>query len=72
MKKILIFLLKIYKKFISPILKAIGVEIDKDLDEEMFGKFEEIGTSNSKIKVFVVPTGEEVMIARDTFDLIKE
>lgn len=26
MKKILIFLLKTYKKFISPILKAIGVE----------------------------------------------
>ena len=26
MKKILIFLLRIYKKFISPILKAIGVE----------------------------------------------
>ena len=26
MKKILLFLLKIYKKFISPILKLIGVE----------------------------------------------
>lgn len=53
-------------------LKAIGVEIDKDLNEEMFGKFGEISTSNSKIKVFVVPTDEEVMIARDTFDLVKE
>ncbi len=26
MKKILLFLLKIYKKYISPILKSIGVE----------------------------------------------
>ena len=26
MKKILLFLLKIYKKFISPIFKAIGIE----------------------------------------------
>ena len=53
-------------------LKAIGVEIDKDLNEEMFGKFGEISTANSKIKVFVVPTDEEVMIARDTYDLVKE
>ena len=26
MKKILLFLLKIYKKYISPIFKAVGVE----------------------------------------------
>ena len=26
MKKLLLFLLKIYKKFISPIFKAVGVE----------------------------------------------
>lgn len=53
-------------------LKALGVEIDKNLNEEMFGKFGEISSNNSKIKVFVVPTNEELMIARDTYDLIKE
>lgn len=53
-------------------LKALGVEIDKNLNEDMFGKFGEISSNNSKIKVFVVPTNEELMIARDTYDLIKE
>lgn len=53
-------------------LKAIGVEIDKNLNEETFGRFGEISTNNSKIRVFVVPTDEEVMIARDTFELVGE
>ena len=53
-------------------LKALGVEIDKNLNEEMFGKFGEISSNNSKIKVFLVPTNEELIIAKDTYDLIKE
>ena len=30
-----------------------------------------ISTSDSKIKVFVIPTNEELMIARDTYMLYK-
>ncbi len=35
------------------------------------GKLTEISTPNSKVKAFVIPTDEEVMIARDTYNLFK-
>ncbi len=34
------------------------------------GKFTQISPNDSKVKVFVVPTNEELVIARDTKDLI--
>ncbi len=36
------------------------------------GKEVEISTSNSKVKVFVVPTNEELMIARDTMEVVSK
>ena len=45
---------------------------DKNLNKETFGRFGEISTNNSKIRVFVVPTDEEDKIARDTFELVGE
>ncbi|HOO74115.1 MAG TPA: hypothetical protein PLS66_02390 [Tepiditoga sp.] len=35
------------------------------------GKLREISTPDSKVKVIVVPTDEELMIARDTQYLVK-
>ena len=34
-------------------------------------KVAEISTADSKVKAFVIPTDEEVMIARDTYNLSK-
>ena len=34
------------------------------------GEEKEISSANSKIKVYVVPTNEELMIARDTRDIV--
>ena len=31
----------------------------------------EISSENSKVKVWVVPTNEELMIARETMELVK-
>ena len=39
MKKILLFLLRIYKKFISPIFKSIGVECNMRQAIEKYGAF---------------------------------
>lgn len=50
-------------------LKFLGVEIDKSKNNEFRGEGE-ISSKNSKIKVYVVPTNEELMIARDTQRLI--
>ena len=52
-------------------LKPIGVEIDKEINKQK-GKEIKISSENSKVQVFVVPTNEELMIARDTRDIIEK
>ena len=58
------------RKGICENLKFLGIEID---DERNNVKGEErlISSDNSKVKVYVVPTNEELMIARQTLELIK-
>ena len=51
-------------------LKCFGVEIDETKTHE-FREEGRISTSNSKVEVWVVPTNEELMIAKDTQALIK-
>ena len=49
--------------------------LDIKLDEErnnVRGKEALISTDDSKVKVYVIPTDEEVMIARDTYKFIQE
>jgi acetate kinase len=48
---------------------ALGVEIDEELNSTIHGKEALISTPNSKIKVAVIPTNEEVMIARDAYKM---
>ncbi len=50
-------------------LAALGVKIDEERNN-CRGIERLISTDDSKIKVFVIPTNEEVMIARDTVRLI--
>ena len=38
---------------------------------ELRGKIQEISNEDSRVKVYVVPTNEELMIARDTAKLVK-
>ncbi len=53
------------RKEICDGLEFLGVEID-DEKNQIRGKEAEISKDGSKVKVFVIPTNEEVMIARDT------
>ena len=53
-------------------LSAFGVELDKEANNEMFGKAGIISTENSKIKLLVMPTDEELMIARSVLSLVKK
>ena len=48
---------------------ALGVEIDNDVNMSLRGKAGVISTPNSRIKVVVIPTDEEVMIARDAYKI---
>ena len=52
-------------------LSVLGVKIDPERNN-CRGVERLISTDDSKIKVFVIPTNEEVMIARDTLRLISE
>ena len=51
--------------------KFLGLEIDKEFNQTIKGKEAEISTKESKIKVFVIPTNEELMIARQTQNLVR-
>ena len=52
-------------------LEFLGVELDKDKNM-VRGEEAEISKSTSQIKVYVIPTNEELVIARDTKELISK
>lgn len=58
------------RKGICSYLGILGVEIDEQLNENK-GEEKEISKPNSKVKVWVVPTNEELMIAKETYELVK-
>lgn len=57
------------RKGICEKLEFMGVKIDVEANN-MRGEEKEISTPDSKIKVYVVPTNEELMIAKETERLI--
>jgi acetate kinase len=52
-------------------LEYLGVEFDKEVNSVRKSGIVELSKDNSKVKVFKVPTNEELVIARDTYELIK-
>ena len=52
-------------------LEYLGVEFDKEVNSVRKSGIVELSKDNSKVKVFKVPTNEEIVIARDTYELIK-
>ena len=53
-------------------MEYLGVEFDKEKNNNLpRGTVEEISKPNSRVKVFRIPTDEELVIARDTLNLIK-
>ena len=49
----------------------LGVKYDKALNDSTHGDEVEIQTADSKVKVVVIPTNEELTIARETLDIVK-
>ncbi len=52
-------------------LEYLGVDFDKDVNETIHGKDAFISKPSSKVKVCVIPTNEELVIARDTMNIVK-
>ena len=52
-------------------LEFMGIKIDAEKNKANCGEEEIISAPDSKVKVVVVPTDEELLIASDTLDLVK-
>ena len=50
-------------------LTSLGIELDEEAND-VRGEFRLITKEGSKIPCYIVPTDEELMIARDTYRLI--
>ncbi len=61
---------KIVRKDIIDGLSALGIKLDETANN-IRGKEALITTDDSKIPCYIVPTDEELMIARDTYNLAK-
>ncbi len=53
-------------------LEFLGIEVDYDKNKANFGEEEIISTPNSRVKVVVVPTDEELLIATDTLNIVSK
>ncbi len=52
-------------------MQCLAIELDETLDTGLRGKEALVSKANSDTKIFVIPTNEELMIARDTAALTK-
>ncbi len=52
-------------------LDHLGIQVDQIQNRMIVGKEGEIQSPDSKLKVFVIPTNEEIAIANDTYQLSK-
>lgn len=51
-------------------LEFLGIKLDKELNKKVHGTETKISAPDSKVDVWVVPTDEEIVIARDTQELV--
>jgi len=51
-------------------LKFLGIELDDEVNAATRGKETDISGRNSTVKSFVIPTNEELVIARDTKNIV--
>ena len=62
-----------YRTRVAEKLKFMGVEIDEEINKKAFRTSVEydISKPDAKVRMLVIPTNEELMIARDTYALVK-
>ena len=59
------------RKLILEKLSYLGIEINNEVNNATHGDFAEITQPGSKVRAFVIPTNEELVIAKDTVALTK-
>lgn len=59
------------RRMVMDRLECLGIKVDKELNEKVrFGVEGLITKEDSSVPCYVIPTNEEVMIARDTYNLL--
>lgn len=53
-------------------MECLGIELDKELNKASSGKEARISKDSSKIGIYVIPTNEELEIARQTVDIVSK
>lgn len=56
---------------IDRIKELLSIEIDSKINEKAIGIQSILSTKNSKVEVLVIPTNEEIMIAKDTYQMVQ-
>ena len=60
----------LYRSYLCEKLAFLGVKIDEEKNK-IRGEEIEISTPDSSVRVFVIPTNEELVIARDTLEIVE-
>ncbi len=60
------------RKKVCEKLSFLGIEIDDEKNNSAIGVETVISTPDSKVKVVVIPTNEELVIAKDTLDIVSK
>jgi acetate kinase len=53
-------------------MEFMGIELDEELNASVRAKEVVISKPSSKVKVLIIPTDEELTIARDTVEILKQ
>ena len=62
-----------YRSRVGKNLEFMGVKVDEEANKKAFRTSDEndISAAGATVKMLVIPTNEELMIARDTYELVK-
>ncbi len=58
------------REVVCDYMNFLGLDLDKDKNIEFNGQEAEISKDKSRVKVYIIPTNEELLIARDTVKIL--
>lgn len=60
------------RRLICENLESFGIELDEEKNSSIRGKDADLSTESSKVRVLLIPTNEELMIAQDTAEIVSK
>lgn len=60
------------RSYVCKNMEFMGIELDEELNDKVRAQEVLISKPSSKVKVVIIPTDEELTIARDTVEILKK